>query len=466
MNNFTDFSKIVESRKNYDSGSLLASEVQQYLNKVNKVLPKNVQDAIYLTKKYKLMDANSIDEIRNASKSELKQLSIKYNIGIDSLENLWKLLKELKNKIKLLPQFMSAQERDALELGKLSMDDITIDLSTPQGRNAATKMYMPLVYKIVSQYMGKSDMTRQELISSALLGFTGAMNDWERSDDPEVRRVSFKTYAGYRAKQQILNDMNSLTSVVSGANGYNREKYGNEIFNAISIDGYVGSDDEKSQDRWAELGTKDADYELRGDESKQWNDLYKLLDNKFSSRDVDIFYRYFGLNGRKREKSKDIAKSMGMSEGNIRNSIINKIILFLKKDRKASDILSGIQTLYNESLMIELVNLSKDQILETLAGDDMFILLEELNKWNNIDIFKSALLNAIGRVGSDSKIILKMLGEDFEYIDSNFKKYKKLIIYFLSFLYPTENLSRKSDVALLEYMEEIQQYYKKYKFNL
>ena len=47
MNNFTEIIK--ESRKNYDSGSLLSSEITQYINRVNKVIPKNVQDVIYLT---------------------------------------------------------------------------------------------------------------------------------------------------------------------------------------------------------------------------------------------------------------------------------------------------------------------------------------------------------------------------------------------------------------------------------
>ena len=74
MNNFTEI--INEARKNYDSGSLLASEISQYINKVNKILPKQVQDVIYLTQKYNLLDAASIDEIRGASKSSLKPLSL------------------------------------------------------------------------------------------------------------------------------------------------------------------------------------------------------------------------------------------------------------------------------------------------------------------------------------------------------------------------------------------------------
>ena len=102
MNNFTDFIK--ESRKYYDSESLLASEVAQYVRKVNKVIPSIVKDAIYLTQKYNLMDAASLEDIKNSSKGNLKKLSDKYNIPENEIEDFWKLLKDLKNNIKLLPQ--------------------------------------------------------------------------------------------------------------------------------------------------------------------------------------------------------------------------------------------------------------------------------------------------------------------------------------------------------------------------
>ena len=98
MNNFTVL--IQEARKNYDSSSLLSSEITQYINKVNKIIPQHVQHIIYLTQKYKLFDAKSINEIKTASKSSLISLSKKYNIESSQLEELWKLLKELKSNIK------------------------------------------------------------------------------------------------------------------------------------------------------------------------------------------------------------------------------------------------------------------------------------------------------------------------------------------------------------------------------
>lgn len=453
MNNFTTI--ITEVRKNYDSVSLLSSEITQFVNKVNKVIPSKVKDVIYLTQKYNLLDRESIDEIKNASKSSLKKLSSKYNISEDDLEDLWKMLKELKSNIKLLPQYMSPQEREMLELGKLSMDDLTIDLTSNAGRSAATKIYMPLIYKIVNQYVGKSGLSKAELISAATLGFVNAMNDWDSSTN-----VPFKTYAGTRVRQQILNDINQHGHTLSGFNDYAfKQGYSAD---AVSLDGFLDGDDDFKQDRLSALGYTDDEYsEL---DEKKMKPLFDLLEKNFSSRDVDIFYRYFTLKGNKKEKSKDIAKFYGMSEGNIRNTIINKILKFLRTNKQATSILSQLQESYNINMMIGLVGLNENEILDALIDDDIFILLEELNRWNDEETFKYVLKQALDVLDkSESKYIMDILNGDFEILDSSYKKHKKTIINFLSQLYPTEPMSKKTDVSILDYMVDIQGAYRKFK---
>ena len=458
MNNFTELIK--EARKNYDSNSLLSSEISQYLNKVNKVIPKQVQDVIYLTQRYKLNDSASIEEIRTASKSSLKNLSKKYNIPGESIEMFWKMLKELKTKIRLLPQYQSKAERESIQLGKMSMDDLTIDLDTPAGRNAAAKMYMPVIYKVVSGYVGKSSLSRQELMSAALQGFTNAMNDWRRGEDETVKKVTFKTYAAIRAQQQILDDMSKLSHTLSGTNWYAVKTHGGDL-DGFSIDSLMTGDDEVKQDHIGALGVDDKYFAK--DEDKLLSELYKLLERQFNQRTMDVFYRYFGLNGYKREKSKEIAKSLGLSEGAIRNSYLNKIISFLKSNKKAMELLSDLQDAYNESLMVELVGLTTEEINEALVNDDMFILLEELNMWKNKDVFNNSLSSTLnGLSENDSESIKDLLENDFDYLDSRYKKNKKVIIKFLQGMYPTESISYKSDVALLEMMQEFQTLYKKH----
>jgi RNA polymerase sigma factor (sigma-70 family) len=452
MNNFTFIVK--EARKKYDSDSLLSSEITSFINKVNKHIPTIVKDVIHLTQKYNLLDRESIEEIKTASKSSLKKLSEKYNISVDSLEDLWKMLKELKSNIRLLPQYMSSQEREMLELGKLSMDDLTIDLTSQNGRNAATKIYMPLIYKVVNQYINKSNLNKTDLISAALMGFTDAMNSWDRETG-----VPFKTYAGTRIRQQILNDINAHGHSLSGFNDYAFKK--GYSADAVSIDGIVGDDDENRQDRLAALGFSDDEYSELDDEKMK--PLFDLLEKNFSSRDVDIFYRFFTLKGNKKEKSKDIAKFYGMSEGNIRNSVINKILKFLRTNKQATRILQQLQESYNISMMCGMVGMNKNEILEALISDDIFILLEELNKWTDKTTFKQTIQNAFNQLGhSKSKYIISVLCGDFEDLDSTFKKNKNIIIEFLTQLYPTESFINQTDVTLLDYMVELQEVYKKH----
>ena len=454
MNNFSNI--VNEVRKNYDSETLLKSEITKFINKVNKVIPSVVKDVIYLTNKYNLLDRESIEEIKNASKGSLKKLSDKYNIDIQHLEDFWKMLKDLKNNINLLPQYMSAQEREMLELGKLSMDDLTIDLDSPQGRNAAAKIYMPLVYKIVTQYTGKSGLSKPELISAGTLGLTSAMNDWDGT-----KGVPFKTYAGNRIRQQILNDINSLGHTLSGFNDYAfKQGYSAD---ASSLDSLLGVDDSDfKQDRLAVLGFTDDEYSEINDDKLQ--PLYDLIEKKFNSRDVDIFYRFFALKGNKKEKSKDIAKFYGMSEGNIRNSIINKIIKFLRTDKQANKILSNLQESYSISLMVNFIDWDKASIIDSLANDDLFILLEEINKWTDRETFNHMVDQSLSRLNSkESLYIMNVLQDGFKYLDDTFKKNKKIIILFLNNMYPTEPMNKKTDVGLIEYMLDICDAYQKFK---
>ena len=104
-----------------------------------------------------------------------------------------------------MPQYQTLSERKAFMAGKLDMSDITIDLETSSGKNACAKQYMPMIHKIVNTYVGQSRLSKPELMSAALQGFTDAMNDWRKNGDDST--VPFKTYASYRVKQQILNSL-------------------------------------------------------------------------------------------------------------------------------------------------------------------------------------------------------------------------------------------------------------------
>lgn len=451
MNNFT---QILLEVKNTFEDNISLNDLNAFIKETDKFLPVLVKNALYFIKKYEILDGKIINNILNSPKGSLKSISKKINMPIDTLEEFWKILKDLKNNIKLLPHFLTSQERYAFMNGKIKIDDLTIDLNTAQGRNDVVNMYMPTVHKIINQYVGKSRLSRNDLMSAALEAFANAINDWDRS-----KGQLFKTYLSYRVQQQILNDIDKHGHSLSGTNWYAAKKYGNEVLDAISIDGMSRDENgEFKQDRLAVLGMDD-EKDISKNEEKQWKQVFSILERKFKQRDLDIFYRYFGLNGYKREKSKDIAKSYGMSEGNIRNSVINKIIAFLKKDKDSLELLSNLNESYNINIMIELFGSDKQYIIEKLIEDDIYILLEEINRWNNKDIFIKALENALPK---NNDIILTILKGGFDDIDNNLKKYKKEIINFLNNMYPTEVMSKKSDVSIIEYMSEMQTMYKKY----
>lgn len=453
------FSQLIEESKSMDSFSILQSEITTYINKVKSQLPYDIQKIIYATQKFNLTSSNQIDEIRLSTKSKLKDLVDKYSIPLNELTNLWEMLKTAKKNIRLLPQYQSKTEREELEAGRLSMDDLTIDLESPVGRNAASKMYMPVVLKIVKSYVGRSRLDKHSLMSAALMGMTNAMNDWKSApENDDEKTVSFKSYLVARVRQQILNDINQFGHSLSGTNSYASKEYGSALLDAVSLDGLPRDDDGSfKQDRVAALGVEEPEAE----KYDAWESLYKLIEKTFPVRDVDVFYRFFGLNGRKREKSKDIAKSYNMSEGNIRNSILNKMLKWLRTNPRATEILSDIQDMYTEHLMCDMLNLSREQIIESLAMDDVYILLEELNKWKNKYTFDNALSKALKVVKNPE--IEFILNGGFNEIDDNLKTYKNDIILFLSCMYPAEKFTNRSDVELIEYMQEISNAYKKYK---
>lgn len=451
MIKFTDI--INESKKQEYNGAVTMQELDDYINKTNKILPNIVRDALYLVKKYEILEADDINTILNTNKSGISSLAKKFDMNTDSMEELWNLLKDLKSNIKLFPHFLTPFEQKSLIKGTARIEDLTIDLETTQGQNEAIKQYMPVVNKIVNQYVGKSKLNRSDLMSAAHIAIANAIKEWDRS-----KGQLFKTYLSYRVQQQILNDIDEHGHSLSGTSWYTTKKYGSEVLDAVSIDGISRDENgEFKQDRLAALGYNDGRDEEA--EVKQWKKVFEILEKKFKQRDLDIFYSYFGLNGYKKEKSKDIAKRYGMSEGNIRNSIINKILAFLKKDKESLELLVSLMDSYNESLMIELLGCDKNAILERLSNDDIYILLEEITKWCNKDVFARSLNNSLA---GNSEIILNILNGGFEEVDLNIKKYKKDIIKFLSNMYPTENMSRKTDVDLIEYMMELQEIYKKY----
>ena len=460
-NNFKNFTAINEASKRINNDVLTIDDIITYLDAVKKRIPEQIADIIYLTAKYELTSQKDIDDIKNANKGQLNKLAFKYNMVVDEIIGLWESLKTLKANIRLLPQYQTPSERNAFMGGKIEMSDITIDLDTSAGRNACAKQYMGMVHKIVNQHVGQCRLSKPEIMSAALQGFADAMNDWRKNGDESA--IPFKTYAAYRVKQQILNDINAYSYSMK-TNWYGVKKVGSTMLSAVSLDNAArDSEGEFKSDRLRELGADDPNYNLTPSDEENLEELYKIIENTFKQRDIDIFYRYFGLNGYAKEKGKDIAKSLGISPSLIKGVINDIIFKKLKSNPKAMEILMNLRSSYNESLMIDLLTLDKPMIIEAILSDDIFIMLEELTKWSDKNVYINTITNAIEGLDDKEKVSIKniLLG-DFNYLDKVFKSNKKTIIKFLGLVNPTESYSRKTDVSILEYMDELSGLYKKY----
>ena len=275
MNRMKLFSNIIEEsreRKNYDSISLLSSEINQYMQKV-KALPKSVKDVLYITQKYNITSGETLQDILDAKRKVLEVLSSELSIPVEILDDLQKQLKGLQRNRRLLPHFQSEAERKEIEAGKLAQDDLTIVLKTDAGRNAAAKQYTPLVFKIANSFVGKSKLDRAELISAGMIGLAQAINDYNR----EKSNMSFKSYAAFRINYAIQDDIKDNGFALTGYNWDAIKNTDAEKLYAASIDNLYRDDDDSSNDHLGFLGVEDDDkwLDVSKDTEKYFQALYK-----------------------------------------------------------------------------------------------------------------------------------------------------------------------------------------------
>ena len=155
-----------------------------------------------------------------------------------------------------------------------------------------------------------------------------------------------------------------------------------------------------------------------------------------------------------------------MSESNIRNAIISKIIKFLQTNPKAMHIMSNLKNMYMESLIVDLMTAGKDAIREAFYADTTYIMLEEITRWNDKQVLYRTVISACDKLSlEDAKFIFLCLTKGMDYYNDNFRKNKKLVIFFLGEVYPMENMTRKTDAQLADYMGELIEATKLFRIN-
>ena len=83
-------------------------------------------------------------------------------------------------------------------------------------------------------------------------------------------------------------------------------------------------------------------------------------------------------------------------------------------------------------------------------------MLEEVTRWDNKQLLMQAVYSACDKMNiAEAKFICDCLIKGMDFVNSNIRKNKKLVSWFLSEVYPMENMNRKSETELASYMSEL-----------
>ena len=370
------------------------------------------------------------------------------------------------------------EEFEGLMNGDRTLEDITIDLNSESGKAKVAKQYMSLVMGIANKYRN-SGLEWNGLVSAGMLGLTNAMRDYRQPDyyanlegneteAKKYKKLSFKQYAGWRIKQQILNDIQEYSRTVRITQHQYKKNVaaGNTLgnFNTVSVDGLSKDDEDRGLaiDRMIGLSgtSNNDDYEL----SDTMRQLKSIIEKKFSQRDCVVFYKVFGLFGYDDMKQKDIAKELGVTPANV-NIITKKIISYIQSERNAKELL---QELYNhrfESLMLKNYDKSREDIMDALINDDIHVLLENILRLEDKTEFNNKVGGVLENYNEQIRdFLIECMEKDFDFIDENYKTSKHIYMDFLENIYPTERLKNSTDIDILNRMALISDKFKEHNF--
>lgn len=280
-----------------------------------------------------------------------------YDNGVPSSEDLKDLYKAVgkvvkNNRAMEIPFFQTEEQFNGIVSKEISPDEIILDLNTPSGRNDIAKKYDRLVWKIARSFVGKSNLTLDELYSAGLEGLTLAMNrygkktEYNKSDDDKVKTYTFLSFAAYNIKFMILHSIKNDSRIVriptSAQQKEKNETGHNTKSNTISGDKAVkgGENGEKTVFDFmsSETGGDNSTAAAvnRADADRIWNDIYRELEKKFNEQTMDIWYSFNELNGHKKMKNKELGQKYGMIPSRVTYYlyIVNSYILKNKKLRE------------------------------------------------------------------------------------------------------------------------------------
>lgn len=339
-----------------------SANLKKYLEICDKFISNECKSII----KY-LIDHNDTYISELSSDSDENALAGFYNNWKPSnksneLKELYKNISILnkKNRLMEIPVFQSKEQFEAIINKTESPDSVILDLTSEAGRNQIAKKYEPLIHKIAKQFMGKSELSYEDLISAGNVGLIHAMNKYGKKSNKNVADLetivgkTFTQYAAFMIRISILEDIKNLSQIVrvpiSQQNAERRETGRNTKSNTVSGDKEISSSgDEGNKSLFDYIGG--TDNATRGidneDVEKLWKKFFKTLEEKFDKTTLDIWYSSFGVNGHEKMKKKDIAAKYGLVPSNI-SYYLYRVNTFIKTNKKMMEMMNDILELMAE----------------------------------------------------------------------------------------------------------------------
>ena len=360
--------KITDSNKtNFEVQSdtinyISEADLKKYLDVAGKFISdeaKEIVNWLIVNNKTYISDL-STDDDENA-------LAGFYKHGVPSephLKELYKLIGLVvkSNRTLEIPVFQTKEQFDSIINKTAAPDEIILDLKTEKGRNDIVKKYEGLCHKIARQWVGKINLSYEDLLGCCYEGLTYAMNNYgkknrkSKADDEAVKGYTFGQFASYCMLNQIkgngVNDSHLVRIPASQQKKERAEKGHNTKNLSISGEKAVGhSDDAGGKTMFDFIGSmNDAEAGVNASDRKRlWDDIRKILVQHFDEKVLDVWCSYWGLFGYKKLQNKEIAKKYNVANSNI-TYYCQKVNFFIKKNKKILDMFSELYELVKESI--------------------------------------------------------------------------------------------------------------------
>lgn len=365
MRKLTEIFEAVEKtlKLNIQDGSInyiSAKQLKEYLETCKVFLSNETKEIVNW-----LIVNNSSYIAELSTDQEENALAGFFNAGMpkeDHLKELYKAIAVVQKSGRILeiPVFMTEKQFNSVINKEVPLDYVVLALDTTRGRNKAAEKYNPLLIKMCRDWLGKSNLTYDDLMSAAHEGFVWALNGYGKKTDKNkvdldtiVTSQTFGQYAAWMIRSSILmaieNESKTVREPKSAQKRERQEKGYNRKVNSVSGNRSISKDDEGGKTLFDLIGDfEEASNSLDNEDLKMLrNELKKMLVKEFGQKVVDIFASGLGMFGYEKIKKKDIAKKYDISSSNV-SYYNNKIEQFLKKDKKANALLMEIIELISD----------------------------------------------------------------------------------------------------------------------